>query len=138
MNTNDRSLTVANDELLCRFILSAENRLVVVAPALNTAVANTLCNQWKKLGSERVSVILDVDPEVFCLGFGEFDGLKLLEATAEHLGAMIQRQPGIRIGVIIADQVTLVFSPRTGVDRSRTIKRGSSECYYAEHNPSHT
>ena len=111
MNANDRSLTVANDESLCRLIVSAQERLIVVTPALNMNVASSLCNQWKKLGKERVSVILDLDPEVFRLGYGDFDGLKLLEATAERLGAMIQRQPGIRIGVIIADQVTLVFSP---------------------------
>ena len=34
-----------------------------------------------------------------------------MEATADQLGAMIQRQRGIRIGVVVADQTTLVFSP---------------------------
>lgn len=111
MSTADRSLIVANDDYLSRMILSAQERVLVVAPALNRAVATALSGQWKKLGSDRVFVTLDLDPEVFRLGYGEFEGLKLLEKTAEELGTMIQRQPGIRIGLIVADQATVVFSP---------------------------
>ena len=70
MNTRDRSFAVADDAYLCRAILSAEKRLVVVAPALNAKVANTLCEQWRRLGGSNVSVILDLDPEVFRLGYG--------------------------------------------------------------------
>ena len=32
--------------------------------------------------------------------YGDVGGLKLLESTAADLGAMIHRQPGIRIGLI--------------------------------------
>lgn len=56
-------------------------------------------------------MILDFDPEVFRLGYGKFDGLKVLESTATELGTMIQRQPGIRIGLVISDTTPMVYSP---------------------------
>ncbi|NLS97580.1 MAG: hypothetical protein GXX96_36030 [Planctomycetaceae bacterium] len=111
MNAGHRSITAANDQTLCDLIERASNRLIVLTPAVNKAVAAVLCDKWKQLGRDRVSVILDLDPEVFRLGYGEFDGLKLLEATAAELGTMIQRQPGIRIGLIVSDLKTMVYSP---------------------------
>ena len=105
------AFTVATDDTVCELIRSANRRLVVLAPALHEKVAKVLESQWGKLGVDRVSVILDLDAEVFRLGYGELSALKLLEQTAKQLGTMIQRQPGIRIGVIVADEVTLIYSP---------------------------
>ncbi len=111
MSDAQRSITAANDEVLCDLIAQASHRLVVLTPAVSTAVASAICDKWKHLGGNQVNVILDLDPEVFRLGYGEFDGLKLLETTAAQLGTMIQRQPGIRIGLVISDTTTLVYSP---------------------------
>jgi hypothetical protein len=106
-----RSITAANDNVLCDLIARASHRLVVLTPAVSMAVASTISAKWKQLGGNRVNVVLDLDPEVFRLGYGEFAGLKLLESTAAELGTMIQRQPGIRIGLVISDMTTLVYSP---------------------------
>jgi hypothetical protein len=111
VDKSNRSITVANDETICDLIDRASSRLVILAPALSTTVARAVCEKWTQLGRNKVSVILDLDAEVFRLGYGEFDGLKLLEATANQLGAMIQRQPGIRIGLVLSDTTTLVYSP---------------------------
>jgi len=111
MDSPTRAITTANDATIGDFIRSAHDRLVVLLPAMSVTVADALCDQWKRLGAERVNVIVDLDPEVFRLGYGEFEALKRLEAAAEQLGTMIQRQKGIRIGVIVADHATLVFSP---------------------------
>jgi hypothetical protein len=111
MSVENQCITVATDDSICNLIHSANHRLVFLAPALHEKVAQALASQWDKLGADRVSVILDLDAEVFRLGYGELSALKLLEETATRLGTMIQRQPGIRIGLIVADEVTLIYSP---------------------------
>lgn len=106
-----RSITVATDEGICELIRGAQKRLVVLAPAVHCQVAQALAEKWSALGAARVSVILDMDAEVFRLGYGDFAAVKLLEAAAEKAGSLIQRQPGIRIGLIVADDTTLIYSP---------------------------
>ena len=58
-----------------------------------------------------MSVILDVDPEVCRLGYGTLDGLEMLQKTATELGAMVCHQPGLRIGIVVSDQTTLIYTP---------------------------
>ncbi len=118
MSDFSRSITVANEATIRQVIASAQQRLVVLLPAPSIPIAEALCAQWKKLGPDRVNVVVDLDPEVFRLGYGDFEGVKLLESTAQSLGTMIHRQRGIRIGVIVADKATLVFTPTPAlVDR---------------------
>lgn len=62
------SITVANDETIIRLIESAEERRIVLARALNRKVAAALGRHWREMGPARVSVILDVDPEVYRVG----------------------------------------------------------------------
>jgi len=110
MNT-DRAITVANDETLVGLISQAQTRLVVLAPGLNLGVAERLAQRWRELGPDRVTVILDIDPEVYRLGYGDFEALQLLDGVASEVGGILQRQPGIRIGLVLADGKTLVYSP---------------------------
>jgi hypothetical protein len=110
MNLNS-CMTVANEPTLIETIKSAEHRLVVMAPALPMKVAMAIVGRWRALGSERVVCILDTDPEVYRLGYGDFDALPLLEQTAAELGTMLQRHAGVRIGLVISDERTLIYSP---------------------------
>lgn len=111
MNEANRSITIANDQTLTDLIGSAQRRIVAMAPAFSQAVAQAIQERWNVLGPDSVSVILDVDPEVYRLGFGDVEALDLLESTAAQLGTTLNRQDGIRIGLIIADDVTVVYSP---------------------------
>ena len=111
MNQDARSITAANDETTSDLIHSASSRLIILAPALTKKVAQAVSDKWRQLGPGAVNVILDLDPEVFRLGYGDFEALKVLEITASELGTMIQRQRGIRIGLIVADDTTMVYSP---------------------------
>ena len=111
MTQGQRSITAASEDVLCDLIERASDRLVVMSPAVSNAVASAICRKWNQLGSSKVNVVLDLDPEVFRLGYGEFSGLKLLESTAAELGTIIQRQPGVRIGLIISDSTTMIYSP---------------------------
>jgi hypothetical protein len=105
------AFTVVTDELIARTIGGAERRAVVVAPAVSTLVAAAIADRMRALGPEAVTVILDSDPEVYRLGYGDLAGLEALVAAAHKAQAVIRRQPGLRIGVIIADHHTLIFVP---------------------------
>jgi hypothetical protein len=58
-----------------------------------------------------VSVILDVDPDVYRLGYGDPEALAFLERAAAARGGALNRHPGVRIGLLVVDQQTVVFAP---------------------------
>jgi len=111
MSDPTQAITVANDATVSAMIKAARRRLVVLSPAVSSAVADAIVDRWRQLGADAVSVILDVDAEVYRLGYGTPEALGKLEETASQLGAMLARQPGIRIGLVIADDETMVFAP---------------------------
>lgn len=107
----DEAVTIANDQTLVELIRSAQVRLVVLAPAITKPVAVAVVERWQALGSDRVSVILDVDAEVYRLGYGDIEALRALEEIAGRLGGMVNRHKGIRVGMVVADDQTMVYSP---------------------------
>lgn len=109
--SNRHGVTVADDEVLADMISRAERRLIVVAPGLSLSVAEDLADRWMLLGRESVSVTLDVDPEVCRLGYGQIDAVRLLQNTATRLGTTLNTHAGVRIGVVIADDETLIYAP---------------------------
>lgn len=108
---HDDAITIANDETLPELIRSAKQRLVVLAPAVSKLVAASIIDKWRSLGADAVSVILDVDAEVYRLGYGDIEALVELEKAAHSLGTMVTRHEGVRVGMVIADEETLVYSP---------------------------
>ena len=45
------------------------------------------------------------------MGYGDVAALKLLQDAAEQLRTKIHQQPGLRIGVVVTDETTAIFSP---------------------------
>lgn len=86
-------------------------RLVVLAPAVSTLIGEAIAERWSALGRDAVTVVLDVDPEVYRLGYGNIEALEKLEPVAAGLGTMVTRHKAIRVGMVIADDRTLVYSP---------------------------
>jgi hypothetical protein len=105
------AITVANDQTLSEFVRSAKVRLVILAPAVSTSVGEAIADRWSALGRDAVTVVLDVDPEVYRLGYGNIEALERLEQVAAAFGTMVTRHKGIRVGMVIADDRTLVYSP---------------------------
>lgn len=89
----------------------ARRRLVVIAPGLPQSVAKAVVKKWQELGREAVQVVLDTDPEVCRLGLGDLSALQMLYETAERMGGQIHEQQGLRVGVIVTDETTTVYSP---------------------------
>lgn len=92
-------------------IACAKHRLVIVAPGMSIKIARALATKWHELGSAAVQVIVDLDPEVCRLGYGEADALELLQQTVQVLGTQLQQQAGLRIGLVMSDETTTVFAP---------------------------
>ena len=99
------------DTDLIGLVRCARHRLVVIAPGLSEAVAKAIVETWYQLGASKVQVVLDPDPEVCRMGFGEMAALQLLHHAAAKVGAQIHQQPGLRIGLVITDETTTIYSP---------------------------
>lgn len=116
----DRTFTVATDAAVISLIESAKRRLVVIAPALSRAVADALAARFDELEHLDIRVIVDADAEVYRLGFGEREALEVIRDAASRNLLDLRVQPGVRIGVIISDDDTMVFAPV-----SKNIEAGS-------------
>jgi hypothetical protein len=111
MTADSCAVAIAGDTQVIEFVQSARERLIFVAPAVNQAVAAAICEQSASLGEAAATVILDTDPEVYRLGYGEPASLQLLEAAADSSHVTLRRQPGLRLCIVIADSRTLIFAP---------------------------
>jgi hypothetical protein len=120
MTSDGRTFAVASDEALVGLVARARKRLVVVAPALTQAVADALARRFDDLGRLDVTVILDSDPEVYRLGFGDQAALETIRAASANSLFDLREQTGVRIGVVISDDTMMVYSPV-----SQNIEAGS-------------
>lgn len=102
-------IKIDNDQLV-GVIETAQQWLIYIAPGVHVSVAEAIAERWQVLGPERVQVILDVDPEVARLGYGYISAIEYLQEVARRLGSVVRHQPGIRIGILVVDQSTIVFA----------------------------
>jgi len=85
---------------------------VFIAPGIRAPVAMALARAMEIVPTGAVHLVLDVDAEVCRLGYGDkdFKGMEILQAEAEKHGVTVNHHPGIRIGLLIADDTTLIYS----------------------------
>jgi hypothetical protein len=105
------AIQTITDDLLIEAIDSASQRVVMIAPGVWPPVAEAVARAWQRLGADRVTVILDVDPEICRIGYGSLDALGILQEAATAAGEALGEEPGIRICIVIVDEQTFVFSP---------------------------
>ena len=84
---------------------------MVTCPGLTKAVANSLAERLEDAAKISITVILDSDPEVYRMGYGEPAALDCLQDAAKNNPFDLRLQEGVRIGVVISDESTMVFSP---------------------------
>ena len=109
----DRTFTVVNDDVLINQISLAREKLVFISPGIRPPVANALARAMEAVPAGDMHLVLDVDAEVCRLGYGDkdFKGMEILQVAAEKCGVTVNHHPGIRIGLLIADDTTLIYSP---------------------------
>lgn len=117
-----RTFTVVNDEVLTNFIRQARKKIVYVAPGVSKKVAEALGQRFPDLGKLSITLIVDLDAEVYRLGYGDLEGLALIKELADEHVLELRQQPGVRIGLLIADDTTLVYAPTP-----RLIEAGSKQ-----------
>lgn len=109
----EKTFIRVDDDVLIGTIGAAVRRLVFVAPGVRLKVARALADAMDMMTLESLHIVLDVDSEVSRLGYGDKDmaGLELLQTAAAKHGLIVNHHPGIRIGLLIADDTTLIYSP---------------------------
>lgn len=108
------TLTTITTARICELIAAAERRVVYAAPGIFLDTAHAiqdffLHHSQSSLDEQNCfEVIVDPDPEICRLGYGNFEALKLLTET---LGLAIRKAEGLRIGVLIVDDAAWIYSP---------------------------
>jgi hypothetical protein len=100
-----RTFVALSPRRLGEFIMTARQRVIYVAPSLSLEVSSALINARDELGPEAVSVVLDVSEDVFRLGYGVVDALKMCH---KHKIA-IRHADGIRISFVVVDKEGFIF-----------------------------
>jgi len=96
-----------DEEFLMERLAQCRQRACYAAPGLHLWAAKAFVELNRRLGPERATVITDADPFVIQVGYGTEEALALL---AQH-NISVRTQPGLRIGVLIADEFAAVFGP---------------------------
>lgn len=99
------------DNDLVQRIAHASTRMVFVAPGVSDAVAKALVRCMQSGQLTQVMIVLDADEETCRLGYCDAPSLNTLFAAAESGGFPIRRQAGLRIGLLMADDDVLIWTP---------------------------
>lgn len=110
-----------DDAKIIQLIRKAKRSLIYVAPGVSEPVAEALGRRLTETSDLSVKIVLDTDPEVCRLGFGDLKALEELHRLAVNHMLALHHQPGIRVGLVVADDMLVVFSPTP-----RLIEAGSS------------
>ena len=105
------TFTVVNDDALCAAISATRQTLVYVAPGITKPVVDALGTRLSSQPHLLATVIVDLDPEVYRLGYGTEEGLRALQELAGQQHLELRQQAGVRIGLLVTDEQTLVYSP---------------------------
>ena len=100
-----------DDNALIGLIQLAKRRIVFIAPGLHKPVAEALGKRFAEVDKLDVTVVIDPDEEVCRIGYGDEEGLRLVNGYASKNFIGLRSQPGLRVGVLLADDQTLIWSP---------------------------
>jgi len=103
----NNSFTIINSTILAELIKTSEDRLIIVSPGITNDVAIAIAQKANENKIKSIEVIIDSDPDAIRYGYGQIEAIK----TLQNLNIKLRTQPGIRIGIIITDLVSLIFTP---------------------------
>lgn len=106
-----KTFCAVDDARLVDLIDGAQERVVFIAPGLELTVAQALGKRLGDVGGIDITVILDADEDVCRIGYGDIRALQYLHAMVNEAGFALRSQPGLRVGVLLADDRMLVWSP---------------------------
>lgn len=103
----NNSFTIINSTILAELVKTSEDRLIIVSPGITNDVAIAIAQKANENKIKSIEVIIDSDPDAIRYGYGQIEAIK----TLQNLNIKLRTQPGIRIGIIITDLVSLIFTP---------------------------
>jgi hypothetical protein len=103
--------TIVNDKTLSDAIRNTQQTLVYVAPGVTKPVVDAIGESLRGKPHLQVTAIIDLDPEVYRLGYGTEEGLRALQELAGQQHFALRQQEGLRVGLLVTDQRSLVYSP---------------------------
>ena len=92
---------------MAEMIVQAKRAVVYAAPGIYTACAKAMVKVGEKLGSEMLTLNLDIDERVVRMGYGDFDAIKTLRAASIN----VNHSSGLRSGLLIVDDLGFSFTP---------------------------
>lgn len=101
-----KTFVTINPGELTRKVQLAKDTVVVAMPGIHMALANAII-QFFQRGDHPVRIVVDPDPEVCRLGYGDIEGIEILRSA----GIPVFGAPGLRIGVAIIDSEAWTFAP---------------------------
>ena len=123
MNSTKRIFVAVDDRFLAETIGNGKERIVYAAPGVGEHSARALVDAINRL-SGQVTIILDADPEVCRIGYGDPKALQILHHSACEQQLPLRRQAGLRIGVLVADDLVVAWSPiARSVEQERLSKQ---------------
>lgn len=100
-----------NDSNLIGAIQLATKRVVFFAPGVSQAVCDALISGMLGGRIEQFVLVLDGDEDTCRLGYCDAEALGKLSAAAKQFKIPLKRQPGLRLGFLMADDEILVWTP---------------------------
>ncbi len=99
--------TTLDSRKIAAFIRDAKRFVSYAGPGLQDEPAKALCAVSEVLGPASIDVCVDFDERVMRMGFGSITALEMLRTA----GITIRSSPGIRTGLVIADDLGYCFTP---------------------------
>lgn len=96
-----------SSDKICDYIMKAEYRIVYLAPGMYKKVSKKLLEKLSSNNEVEISIILDSNPEIYRIGYGDLEALEELISY----GIEIKKGKGVRIGLLVIDNNAWVFTP---------------------------
>lgn len=105
--SDDGLFCTLNSAAMVEFIESAAKSVCFAGPGMQLTVAHAMVRASKRLKPEIINIYLDFNEQVMRMGYGAIEAVALLSAA----GIAVNSAPGIRTGMLIADDRGFVFTP---------------------------
>ncbi|MEZ5293420.1 MAG: hypothetical protein R2745_20225 [Vicinamibacterales bacterium] len=114
-----QTFLAVNDGRLAAAIDKAQRRVLFAAPGLGEMAGRALVDAASRLPTAAI-VILDADADSCRIGYGDAEPLLMIQEAADCGKVALRRQHGLRLGVLVADDEILIWSPTPrSVERER-------------------
>jgi hypothetical protein len=109
-----QTFTAVTDQSLADIIARARSRVVMVAPGLPEVVADAISTLTAIDNAQprpQITLILDPGEDAYRVGYGDPKGAALLAELVQCQNVTLRSEPGVRLGLLIADDTILMWAP---------------------------